>query len=222
MNQLRQRLAKKMSTNSKRKMKTTTVSSFRHRRAERTCVGCRRSDARNTLLRFVLSGDPPRLTPDLRRRLAGRGASVHPRRSCMALAVKRGAFTRAFRREAPAIAVEDLIRGAAEQYNSLMEHLLIEAWRDKRVAVDIEEARRAVLARTVELLVVASDAVEEWPQFVESGRERCSRLLIFGAEEGLGRLFGRGAIAAAAILDRSVAQRLTSAAECLTALAEEA
>nr|WP_281171245.1 YlxR family protein [Arthrobacter castelli] len=65
----------------------------------RTCIGCRRRVARNDLLRVVAIGkDNTRtVTVDVRRRLAGRGAWLHPDRSCLAIAVKRKAFNRAFK-----------------------------------------------------------------------------------------------------------------------------
>ena len=65
----------------------------------RTCVGCRERADRADLLRVVAVGD--RLVPDLRRRLPGRGASVHPDLRCVELADKRRAFPRALRLPGP-------------------------------------------------------------------------------------------------------------------------
>jgi predicted RNA-binding protein YlxR (DUF448 family) len=62
-------------------------------------VGCRERAARADLLRVVAVGD--RLVPDLRRRLPGRGASVHPDPRCVELADKRRAFPRALRLPGP-------------------------------------------------------------------------------------------------------------------------
>ncbi|HET7415765.1 MAG TPA: YlxR family protein [Arthrobacter sp.] len=65
----------------------------------RTCIGCRRRAARNELLRVVAfdNDSPKTVIVDVRRRLAGRGAWLHPDRSCLAIAVKRKAFNRAFK-----------------------------------------------------------------------------------------------------------------------------
>ncbi|MEI4272718.1 YlxR family protein [Klenkia sp. LSe6-5] len=65
----------------------------------RTCVGCRRRAPVTELLRVVVQGT--RLTPDPRRRLPGRGASVHPTPECLRAAVRRRAFPRALRVSAP-------------------------------------------------------------------------------------------------------------------------
>ena len=64
----------------------------------RTCIGCRRTAARTELLRLVRDPeDPQRVIVDPRRRLPGRGAWLHPDRTCLTQAVKRRAFQRAFR-----------------------------------------------------------------------------------------------------------------------------
>ncbi|MGW3368956.1 YlxR family protein [Streptosporangium canum] len=65
----------------------------------RTCVGCRVRTVSSELLRLVVvEGD---IVPDLRRRLPGRGASLHPSLSCLDLAERRRAFPRAFRVAGP-------------------------------------------------------------------------------------------------------------------------
>ena len=71
----------------------------------RTCVGCRERAERSRLLRVVArvqhddsdSVGVVLLVPDLRRRLPGRGAWVHPDPGCLELAVRRRAFARALR-----------------------------------------------------------------------------------------------------------------------------
>ncbi|MEU1877460.1 YlxR family protein [Streptosporangium sp. NPDC020072] len=65
----------------------------------RTCVGCRVRTVSSELLRLVVVEGV--IVPDLRRRLQGRGASLHPSLSCLDLAERRRAFPRAFRAAAP-------------------------------------------------------------------------------------------------------------------------
>ncbi|MDJ1132625.1 YlxR family protein [Streptomyces iconiensis] len=66
---------------------------------QRTCVGCRERSDKRRLLRVVLIGGS--LIPDLRGRLPGRGAYVHPVPACLEQAVRRRAFNRAFRGPGP-------------------------------------------------------------------------------------------------------------------------
>lgn len=65
----------------------------------RTCVGCRRREDQELLVRLVLDPDTETrsVTPDPRRRLPGRGAWLHPQVDCLQTAVRRRAFHRAFR-----------------------------------------------------------------------------------------------------------------------------
>lgn len=70
----------------------------------RTCVGCRVRGPRSSLLRVVVATDDagsPVLVLDVRRRMPGRGAWVHPDLHCLELAVRRRAFPRALRYAGP-------------------------------------------------------------------------------------------------------------------------
>ncbi|WP_448609652.1 YlxR family protein [Geodermatophilus sp. URMC 60] len=61
----------------------------------RTCVGCRKRAPVTELLRVVARDGA--LVPDSRRRLPGRGASLHPTPECLHAAERRRAFPRALR-----------------------------------------------------------------------------------------------------------------------------
>jgi predicted RNA-binding protein YlxR (DUF448 family) len=65
----------------------------------RTCIGCRTRAETSTLLRVVAQGGE--VVPDPSATLTGRGAWVHPAARCVENAVKRSAFGRALRVNAP-------------------------------------------------------------------------------------------------------------------------
>jgi uncharacterized protein len=62
----------------------------------RTCIGCRRRAPAADLVRIVVDGT--QLVFGRRGGRPGRGASLHPRRECLAAAVARRALPRAFKR----------------------------------------------------------------------------------------------------------------------------
>jgi predicted RNA-binding protein YlxR (DUF448 family) len=66
-------------------------------------VGCRGRDDRSRLLRVVAEpgGTPVVLVPDPRRRMPGRGASLHLDTGCLDLAERRRVFARALRVQGP-------------------------------------------------------------------------------------------------------------------------
>ncbi len=75
-----------------------------HSRPVRTCVGCRRTDSWSVLVRVVAvrdDTDTMRLLPDVRHRLPGRGAWLHPEPGCLELALRRRAFGRSLRLQQP-------------------------------------------------------------------------------------------------------------------------
>lgn len=79
---------------------------------QRTCITCRRTTAARHLLRFVL--DPEnRLLLDLSRSLPGRGAHVCARRECLARAVEKNLFARAFRRAAQPVGSSEIMSQVA-------------------------------------------------------------------------------------------------------------
>ncbi|WP_199233098.1 YlxR family protein [Rhodococcus sp. SMB37] len=89
----------------------------------RTCVGCRQRTLAAELLRIVARGSEPEgfvVVPDLRRRLPGRGAWMHPTAECLNLAVRRRALGRALKVSGgPDIsALDQLVGSMAERSHS--------------------------------------------------------------------------------------------------------
>ncbi|MGG5172150.1 YlxR family protein [Pseudarthrobacter sp. J1738] len=79
---------------------------------ERTCIGCRGREAQHRLIRLVAvnsDSDSSAITVDVRRRMSGRGAWLHPRQECFALANKKRAFARALNGVSDVKAVQEFL-----------------------------------------------------------------------------------------------------------------
>jgi predicted RNA-binding protein YlxR (DUF448 family)/ribosomal protein L7Ae-like RNA K-turn-binding protein len=193
--------------------------------SERLCVGCRRTDSREELLRFAIGPDAPYLAPDLQRKLGGRGVSVHPTRACMELAMKRGGFARALKRDITRdgkIDVDALCGSAAMLYEKRAESLLIAAARRRKLAIGTDSVREALRSSIrnegerspvfVETLVVSKDA-EGRREELEALAERLGRhCVVLGTKNSLGRLFGRDEVGVLGILDRGIADEVVRCA----------
>jgi predicted RNA-binding protein YlxR (DUF448 family) len=82
-------------------------------------VGCRERAGKRELLRVVADerGAGREVVPDPSGRAPGRGAHLHPTPTCLSLAVRRRAFSRALRAEGPlsTAALEDYVRERSQQ-----------------------------------------------------------------------------------------------------------
>jgi predicted RNA-binding protein YlxR (DUF448 family) len=63
----------------------------------RKCIGCGVKGTKNSLIRLVVD-EENRVVWDLQQIKPGRGAYLCPARDCLTMAIKRGGFKRAFRK----------------------------------------------------------------------------------------------------------------------------
>jgi predicted RNA-binding protein YlxR (DUF448 family) len=209
----------------RRESTQSRIGASRVEEPERTCVGCRSTDAQSALLRFAFADDPPRLAPDPGRRLGGRGASVHPRRSCLEQAVRRGGFSRAFRRPVE-VETDALIQAATDQYRRRIGGLLLAGWRARHLVVGTDAVSKALdEANGPVLLVVAGDAAGRRSELEKRagslGRGAVPTSITYGDKATLGRLFGRETLGVLGILDEGIAAEVVRAAHCVDELSED-
>lgn len=186
--------------------------------AERTCAGCRRRDAQSALLRFAVRPEEPRLLPDPRRRLPGRGVSVHPTRECIRRAVERGGFAKAIGGKV-GVDADTLSAMAAAQYERRLEGLLLAALRSRSAVLGTEAVRRAIEERAPALLLVAEDAAGRRDELSERAARLGGLCVVYGTKAGLGRLMGRPELGVLAILDEGIAGEVAATAARATELA---
>jgi hypothetical protein len=156
------------------------------------------------MIRFVLSPDG-QVTPDLAARLPGRGAWVTSSRDAIDLAVKKGAFARAFKSQAKAAPA------LVEQVEKLLAKRVLDqlglAKRAGELILGFEKVREAIRQDRPACLIEASDGAEDGRgkllallRGVHSGQgERAENLELppvigcFSADE-LGMALGRGRV----------------------------
>src|SRR5690606_34949310 len=189
-------------------------------REERTCVGCRRRDARTALLRFAIRTEVPRLVPDVAGRLGGRGVSVHPKRACLEQAVKAGGFARALRGSVGSTARE-LGQLAASQYERRLTGLLLAAHRSRALTLGTDATRDAIRAGRVRLLVVAEDAAGRREELVEQAGRLGEACVVFGRKAQLGHWLGRDEVGVLSIADEGIAEEVARAVERVNELSQE-
>jgi predicted RNA-binding protein YlxR (DUF448 family) len=125
---------------------------------ERRCIATMESRPQSEMIRFVLSpsGD---VTPDLAARLPGRGAWVASTRAALETAVKKGAFSRAFKGKAKASSDlpdqvdELLVRRALDQLGL--------AKRAGDLILGFEQVREALRAARPGCVIEASDGAAD-------------------------------------------------------------
>ena len=143
------------STSARSPVRHTIGSLRRARRAmSRTCVGCRRADSRDDLVRFIATPDG-HVAFDLVGGAFGRGAWVHPRVDCLTKSVR--ALGHALR--------QPIIQSPTEVHAALVaaawrrtKGLLSAAKRAGHLSVGAEAATSAWRDRTLVLLLLAQDA----------------------------------------------------------------
>ncbi len=124
----------------------------------RRCIATMESRPQGEMIRFVLSPDGE-VTPDLAARLPGRGAWVTSSREAVELAIKKGAFARAFR--SPAKAPADFAARVGELLAKRVLDQLGLAKRAGDLILGFEKVREAVRQAPPACLIEASDGAED-------------------------------------------------------------
>lgn len=179
----------------------------------RTCAGCREQDAQTALLRFALRpearGVAPSLVPDPKRRLGGRGVSVHPRRRCLSQAVRRGGFARALRTHVE-VDLDELCSLIRARYAERINGLLLAARRTDRISLGTDAVRAALHDGSAKVVLFAGDAAGRREELVSLAKRTEVPVVHHGTKTQLGRLTGRTELGVLAIHDRRIASELVA------------
>ncbi len=139
---------------------------------ERTCILTRRKGEPETLIRFALSPDGV-VTPDLKRKLPGRGVWLTADRASVEAAAKRKLFARAFKAEAATPAdLPELIERLMEA--DALSALAI-ANKAGVVTLGFMKVEGAITQGKAAVLLSASDAAEDGKRKIRQAVLRSSR-----------------------------------------------
>lgn len=125
---------------------------------ERRCIATMENLPQSRMIRFVLSPDRE-VTPDLAARLPGRGAWVTASREALELALKKGAFPRAFKAQ---VKVPSHLPDSVEKL--LVSRILEQLGLVKRAGdliLGYEQVREAIQKARPNCLIEASDGAED-------------------------------------------------------------
>ncbi|MEO0600281.1 MAG: DUF448 domain-containing protein [Myxococcota bacterium] len=166
------------------------------RTAIRQCLGCRDRTDRGSLIRLVASPDG-QLVVDLKGRLPGRGAWVHPRPECVAAVVSRpGLLHRTLRQRVDASRLAEQLQEAVQ--NALFHGLSLAA-AGGGLVVGFDRLSFAIVEGRVQDVLVAKDAsprtVQALTRVLESNGSDQVPLPIPWTREAIGTQIGQGACA---------------------------
>lgn len=171
----------------------------------RTCIACRTSTDVGHMERFVLMDQ--HLIHDLRRKAPGRGAHVHVK--CLGDALKRKAFSRAFKTQVKHPSLEVLHEQMADAILLRLKETVTTAVRAQRVAIGQNQVREHT--QRVALLFIAPDGGKATVQKFERNAQRKGivEYKTFNATE-LGSLCGQEHTSVLGVLDAVLAQKIVN------------
>ena len=178
---------------------------------QRTCLGCRKAQDQDRLVRYVRSPDGTLLV-DYREKLPGRGAYTCLDAGCIRQAVARKQFDRAFRMTCTPVAADDLCRQLRDELRGRVESLLGMARKSSQIlsggnlvheALDHPERLAAV--------ILADDVSEGISAKIERKARACGvSCLRFSTKADLGQLLGRGERSVTALVKGRLAETFLS------------
>ena len=172
---------------------------------DRSCIVTRKAGSEDELLRFVLSPDGE-VTPDLARKLPGRGCWVSLNRETLAEAVKTRAFNRGFKTESK-IAADLPDRVAKLLRQQAMQHLSLARKAGEAVS-GFTKVEEALAKGPVRMLLHAKGAAEDGCRKLERQKQPETLSCSFFLPDEMDLAFGRANVIHAAVAAGGLAERL--------------
>ncbi|MCP5080095.1 MAG: RNA-binding protein [Alphaproteobacteria bacterium] len=181
--------------------------------AERMCIVTRAVKPPEELVRFVLSPSDD-VTPDLKRKLPGRGVWVSASKECIEVAARKGHFARGFKHQASC--GDDLPDLVGRLLYKEATSLISLCNRAGLVTAGFEKVRAQLAKGSVVAVLIASDAGEDGKNKVSlkaRGSGGQVKLLTIFDREDLSLALGRTNVVHAAVRKGDLTDHLVRAAE---------
>ena len=181
--------------------------------AERMCIVTRAVKPPEELVRFVLSPSDD-VTPDLKRKLPGRGVWVSASRSCIDLAARKGHFARGFKHQANCD--EDLPDLVSRLLYKEATSLISLCNRAGLITNGFEKVSAHLAKGSVAAVLIASDAAEDGKNKIALKARAAGgepKILTIFNREDLSLALGRTNVVHAAVRKGDLADQLVRAAE---------
>lgn len=190
------------------KEKPISVSGKKEKQTLRRCIVTRESASPESLIRFVISPDHV-LTPDLGRKLPGKGLWLKPEKDVLHKAIKRDAFSKAAHTKV--IVPDNLAELLEKGLLARIIDLLGLARRAGCAIYGFTKVRDWVVKGQAGLIIQAYDgSAEERARLLSGATDIPAAVLLQAAE--IGKIFGRDHVVHTAIAKGSFSQRLVSEA----------
>lgn len=174
----------------------------------RTCIGCRSGFERNTLVRLV-RGPEGEVLVDRHLRAPGRGAHLCYDPQCLEKAVRRRAFSRAFRGPVAPVDADALLGAIVAAIEARARDALAIGRRAGRTVSGADALERALARGAVKLIILAEDAAEATRRRLEArGAAAGIPVVTFLDRERLGRTQGHDSRVAVGVIDENLARSL--------------
>lgn len=158
---------------------------------ERSCIACRKTDDKGSLLRFVLAPDGT-VVPDLQQKLPGRGVYTCMKRACVMSAAQKKQFNRGFKTEVAPLDAGELARQVGEKLESRIASYISLANKGGKVVSGSDQVMERLKQGGAGILFVATDiSVDIGEKFRGVAKLKGVRCMTLFTKEQLGGLIGK-------------------------------
>jgi predicted RNA-binding protein YlxR (DUF448 family) len=167
----------------------------------------------------VMVSSEGRVALDPKASKGGRGAWVHPTRTCIEAMTKRHAAERSLKVDVQRdLNAASLVASLSEVLLKKVGSLVTVAVRARALSFGAEAVSVSLERERVPLMLVAKDAGSVSSGLADEEKGQTTRVVRFGTKTELGKMLGRDEVALIALLDTRIAEELALTIDRLAAL----